>query len=243
MTLRHLPVLAVALLVSGCGNNPKPKTTTATSSRSSARPTRVVRDTVQVRDPDADRRIARLELRVLEKEAQVEDLQSRLDETRAEVVRAMAKLKSAASRAEAASGMAEAEVVLQSLRSSGAQSPGAAQVAKLVRQSANEFDRENYGGALYLANQAKAAAASISGAAADAGRGARAGETAFALPIRLKVASRGNVREGPGTGFGVAFGVEPGTVLNGISYADEWVRVADDGGRSGWIFRSLVTRP
>ena len=245
MTLRSLPLmLAAALAASGCA---KPKPTTTAPSRSSrpSRVTRVVHDTVQVRDLDTERRAARLELRVLEKEAQVEDLQTRLEETRAEVVRAMAKLRSAASRAEAASGMAEAEVALQSLRSSGAaQSPDAAQVAKLVRQSSTEFDRENYGGALYLANQAKAAAASIRGGVVDAGRsGARPGETAFALPIRLKVASKGNVREGPGTGFGVAFGVDAGTVVTGLSYTDEWVRVADDAGRSGWIFRTLVTRP
>jgi uncharacterized coiled-coil protein SlyX len=246
LTLRTLPlVLAAALAVSGC-TKPKPSTAPTRAARASRAtgPTRVVHDTVEVRDPETERRLARLELRVLEKETQVEDLQTRLEETRAEVVRAMAKLRSAASRAEAASGMAEAEVALQSLRSSGAaQSPDAAQVAKLVRQSANEFDRENYGGALYLANQAKAAAASIRGGVADAGRGLRSGETVFALPIRLKVASKGNVREGPGTGFGVAFGVEAGTVLNGLSYTDEWVRVADDAGRSGWIFRSLVTRP
>lgn len=243
MTLRSLPLmLAASLVASGCA---KPKPTTApTRAARASRATRVVHDTVAVRDAELERRVARLELRLLEKETQVEDLQTRLEETRAEVVRAMAKLRSAASRAEAASGMAEAEVALQSLRASGAaQSADAAQVAKLVRQSGGEFDRANYGGALYLANQAKAAAASIRGGVSDAGRGARVGETAFALPIRLKVASKGNVREGPGTGFGVAFGVDGGTVLTGLSYTDEWVRVADDAGRSGWIFRSLVTRP
>ena len=240
-------MLAAALVASACT---KPKPTTAPkrptrSASSSSRPARVVHDTVEVRDPETERRAARLELRLIEKEAQVEDLQSRLEETRAEVVRAMAKLKSAASRAEAASGMAEAEVALQSLRANGAaQSPEGAEVSKLVRQSAAEFDRQNYGGALYLANQAKAAASGARGGISEGGRGgSRPGETTFALPVRLKVASRGNVREGPGTGFGVAFGVEPGAQLTGLSYTDEWVRVSDEAGRSGWIFRSLVARP
>jgi SH3-like domain-containing protein len=71
----------------------------------------------------------------------------------------------------------------------------------------------------------------------------RQGETAFALPIRLKVVNRGNVREGPGTNFAVVFAVEAGSALTGYSYADEWVRVSDDGGRGGWIFRGLVGRP
>jgi uncharacterized protein YgiM (DUF1202 family) len=51
------------------------------------------------------------------------------------------------------------------------------------------------------------------------------------------------VREGPGTSYDVAFEVDRGKMLTGYSYADEWVRVSDDGGRSGWIFRSLIGRP
>jgi uncharacterized protein YgiM (DUF1202 family) len=70
----------------------------------------------------------------------------------------------------------------------------------------------------------------------------RAGETPFALPIRVKATGRGNVREGPGTNFDVAFSVEGGSLLTAHSYIDEWIRVSDESGRSGWIFRALVTR-
>jgi SH3-like domain-containing protein len=73
--------------------------------------------------------------------------------------------------------------------------------------------------------------------------GARPGETGFAVPIKLKMTTRGNVREGPGTNFPIAFAAEPGTMLTGYSYADEWIRVTDENGRSGWVFRSLVGRP
>jgi hypothetical protein len=185
-----------------------------------------------------------MELRVIEKETQVDELQSRLDDTRDEVVRTMAKLETIASRAEAASAVAEADVAAQSLRSAGGAQrlPETVQVNKLVQQSSAEFNKKNYGGALYLANQAKALVAAGK-ARATSGGGARAGETPFALPVRLKVVSRGNVREGPGTTFDVVFAVEPGTALTGFSYADDWVRVTDDGGRSGWIFRGLVGRP
>jgi SH3-like domain-containing protein len=73
--------------------------------------------------------------------------------------------------------------------------------------------------------------------------GARPGETPFAKPIRLQMATRGNVREGPGTNFPVSFAAETGTILTGYSYADEWIRISDETGRSGWVFRSLVSRP
>jgi uncharacterized protein YraI len=205
---------------------------------------KVVRETVTVRDPDLDKRVSRLELQLLARDAQVEDLQARLEDTRAEVVRAMAKLQSVASRAQAASAMAEAEVALQTMKSGQTTDPPeAAQVTRLVRQSATEFDKANYGGALYLANQAKTVASGYRGRLGISREGARPGETPFAVPIKLKTTSRGNVREGPGTNFAVAFTAESGTAITGLSYADEWVRVADDSGRTGWIHQTLVARP
>ena len=195
---------------------------------------------------DLERRIARLELSLMEKEAQVEELQSRLDETRQEVVRAMAKLQTLASRAEAASGIAEAEVALQTLKTAPGQAPTpeGTQASRLLKESSAEFDKGNYGGALYLANQAKMLAGAARGRLSAGERGAqRPGETAFALPIRLVAAGRGNVRAGPGTGSRIEFAVEAGDALIGYSYVDEWIRIGDDSGRGGWIFRSLVARP
>ena len=238
----HCLILAALILATACGGKNDPETK-PTVKRPTTR-ARTVVDTVTIRDPELDRRLARLELRVLEKEAQVEDLQRRLEDTQGEVVRAMSKLQSVASRAEAASGMAEAEVSLQSLRSGTATPADIAQVRKLVQQSSTEFNKQNYGGALYLANQAKALVTSYRGRVASGAREvARAGETPFAVPVRLKVSSRGNVREGPGTGFPIAFGVESGAIVTGLSYSEEWVRISDDGGRAGWIFRSLLARP
>jgi uncharacterized protein YraI len=205
---------------------------------------KVVHDTVTLRDPDMDKRVSRLELQLLARDAQIEDLQARLEDTRAEVVRAMAKLQSVASRAQAASAMAEAEVALQTMKSGvGADPPEATQVTRLVRQSATEFDKANYGGALYLANQAKTVASGYRGRLGVNREGARPGETLFAVPIKLKTTSRGNVREGPGTNFAVSFTADPGSSIIGYSYADEWVRISDDGGRTGWIHQTLVARP
>src|SRR5436305_939312 len=164
-------------------------TTACSQAKPAPPPTiKVVRDTVTVRDPELDKRAARLELQLLARDAQIEDLQVRLEDTRAEVVRAMAKLQSVASRAQAASAMAEAEVALQSMKSGTSQDPPleAAQVTRLVRQSATEFDKQNYGGALYLANQAKTVATSYRGRLGVNREDARPGETLFAVPIKLK---------------------------------------------------------
>ncbi len=227
--------VAFAAITTACSSTPPP--TPAPS-------VKVVRETVLVRDPELDKRATRLELQLLARDAQIEDLQVRLEETRAEVVRAMAKLQSVASRAQAASAMAEAEVALQQMKSGASEDPPeTAQVTRLVRQSATEFNKQNYGGALYLANQAKTVTTSYRGRLGVSKEGARPGETLFAVPIKLKTTSRGNVREGPGTNFAVSFLAEPGSSLTAFSYTDEWIRISDDSGRTGWIHQTLVARP
>lgn len=240
-------ILLVLVLAASCAKPPAPEPAAPAAPSSVGAPTRArtVRDTVVVRDPELERRLGRAELRVIEKEAQVAELQSRLDDARDEVVRTMAKLETLNSRAEAASGMAEADVAIQALRAAGGtQSPELTQASALIRRSNAEFEKRNFGGALYLANQARAFA--LAGRARLAGSTRtppRAGETPFAVPLRLKVTGRGNVREGPGTNFPVAFAVEGGFPLTGMSVVEDWIRVVDDAGRSGWIFRTLVGRP
>jgi Tfp pilus assembly protein FimV len=234
-----LLALAAAVMLSACASNkidsaPAP----AGSRRTAARAAAAAR-------AEQDRKIARLELALLEKDAQVVELQSQLDKAREEVVRGMAKLQSMASRAEAASGMAEAEVALQPLRSGSGQAntPEVTQANRLLREASAEFDQENYGGALYLANQAKTLAAAGTGRLSAGERGSdRPGERPFAVPIPLKAVGSGNVREAPGTSSPLAFAVEEGDELTGYSYVEDWIRISDDMGRGGWIFRKLVSR-
>ncbi len=210
-----------------------------------ARDPRASIETVTVRNPELEQRVAQLELRLLEKDAQIEDLQTRLDDARQEVVRAMAKLQTLATRAEAASAMAEAEIAVQTLRTAaGSQAPpGAVQAGRLLQASTAEFDKSNYGGALYLATQAKALAMDAQGRLASGPKGSpRPGEVVFALPLRLEALGKSNVRDGPGTGFKVNFTLEAGAPLTGYSYVEEWVRITDDAGRRGWVFRTLIGR-
>ncbi len=243
-TIKHYVLalsLATADALGGCFHGRaetalRPAVDTAAARRAAQPP-------APARDPEMEQRLTRLELRVLEKDAQVDELQGQLDEARREVVRAMARLQSLASRAEAASAMAEVEVALQSLRSTSAvmAAPEIAQAQRLLGMSTAEFNRENFGGALYLANQAKSLVGLGRGRLADAARGAmRPDETLFAVPLHLQVLSQSNVREGPGMNFRVLFTLEKGAVLTGHSYAGEWVRVSDAGGRGGWIFASRV---
>ncbi|MFQ5961753.1 MAG: SH3 domain-containing protein [Candidatus Methylomirabilales bacterium] len=190
-------------------------------------------------------KVATLQLRLLEKETQNRELQKKLDEAIQEVVRAKAKLHSLESKAEAASVIAEAEVALKALKANTGEEEGSevTQAEQLLKMSAREFKKQNYGGALYLTGQAKGLIKM--GAARVRSREKipmRAGEVLFALPLPLQVRRTSNVREGPGLGFEVLFNLEQGTRLIGYSYKDQWVRVKDENGRGGWIFHMLVDR-
>ena len=240
LTTSFAGMLGVSLLLGACAHRaPAPGSPPAPDARA---PAPTARETVTVRDAALDRRVGILELRLLAKDAQIEALTRQLDDARQEVVRAMAKLRTLATRAEAASGMAEAEIAVQTLRGNAQHAmPELDQAEHLLQMSSAEFNDENYGGALYLANQAKGAARVGEDRLAGAQQlAARPGEVPFAVPIPLKVTTPTNVREGPGTSFPVLFTLAAGALVVGHSYADDWVRIADDGGRVGWVAGNLV---
>src|SRR6266576_1318453 len=238
-------VLLAALLGAACRPHHPANAPPVRAPRDTARVTQ--RSPAVVRDTALEQRAARLELKVLEQEAQVDELQSRLDDARREVVRAMAKLQSLATRAEAASGMAEAEIALQALRAANGNnappSPEYGQGSQLLQLATTEFDQQNYAGALYLATEAKNAAAAGRGRVSSDDRAStRRGEVPFALPLRLQTTGRANVREGPGAGFKVLFTLEQGVPLVAYSYVDQWVRDRDESDRAGWIHQTLIGR-
>jgi uncharacterized coiled-coil protein SlyX len=187
-----------------------------------------------------ERQIVDLELRLLEKEAQAEELETRLEEARRESVNAMARSRTLATRVEASTGIAEAETALETLPPL-APTQVAAEVRGLIDHAKTELGRQNYGGAVYLADQAKrtAAAAHTRFATAEASA-PRDGEQPFTLPLHLQTTANANVREGPGTGFGVLFTLPADSRLLAYSSTEQWLRIADDSGRRGWIHQSLI---
>ena len=195
--------------------------------------------------------VAGLKLLLLEKNTQIKELEERLvslqkkyDEVIQEVVRDKAKLRSLESKAEAASNMAETEIsfkVLKGQESDPEMETELSQAEQLLMRSAQEFKKENYGGALYLANQARnhLRMAQIRHKGRDR-LDPVSGEILFTLPLPLKVLRASNLRQGPGLDFKVIATLEPQTPLVGYSYKGPWVRVKAEDGRTGWIYQTLV---
>ncbi|MCG6945497.1 MAG: SH3 domain-containing protein [Deltaproteobacteria bacterium] len=201
--------------------------------------------------------MAKLQLRLLERDAQIQQLEERvnsqqgmLDEAILEVVRAKAKLRSLESKAEAASEMAEAEIAVKALKAQLAgqtQNPELIKAQELLKMSAQEFKRENYGGAVYLTSQAKGhirAGQILLGAREEVAPIKRLppvkGEVFFALPLPLQVLKTSNLRAQPDLESDVITTLETGTPLIGYSYKGQWVRVTSEDGNNGWIFQTLI---
>jgi hypothetical protein len=199
----------------------------------------------------AEARAVELSSRLLEKSAELQGsterqvaLQRQLDDAVQEVVRAKAKLRSLESRADAASTMAEAEIALKALQGRGAavNRQELDKAEDLLRMSSEEFERENYGGALFLATQAKTHLHAAE--AAPAPRSAAVTEgVPFAAPLRLVVKADANVRQGPGSRFEVIGTVAKGAEVTGTARQNRWVRVTDSRGLTGWVFDELLDEP
>jgi hypothetical protein len=236
--MRALLVLS-ALSLTACG--PKPAgTRPAPVSPPAVAPTRA--ETITVRDPAMERELARIRIDLLERSAQLEDTERRLGEATTEVVRAMARLRTLATRAEAASSIAEAEVTVQQLKGrAGAQAPSEVREAEAaLRNASAAFDAENFGGAVYLATQAKRIATAGRGRLAEAGTATRPGERALAVPVPLTTTARANLRAAPGGTAEVIETVPAGTALTAYAASQEWLRVTMSDGRSAWIHQSLA---
>ncbi|HUJ78714.1 MAG TPA: SH3 domain-containing protein [Nitrospiria bacterium] len=192
---------------------------------------------------EMDEKLALTRLQLLEQDAQKAELGRKLDEATLEVVRTKAMLQSLESKAEAASTLAEGEIALKAIKTKvGATSPaGLDQAEALLYKSNQELKKENYGGALYLAAQAKSLIKE------DQDRlqirqniVLLAGEVTFDIPIPLRANDQANVRKEPDLEAPILFVLQEGDKLVGYSYRGVWVHIATDDGRRGWIHYSLI---
>ncbi len=201
-----------------------------------------------------EQEVAQMKVQALEQEALINDLrlkskrqQKNLDTAIADVVRAKAKLRSLDSKAEAATAVAEAEIALKALQSRAASNNWTAldeiDVAEhLLGQSVQEFNADNYGGALYLANRTKSHVRAIQDRLSGlANLNPVEGETSFAQPVPLKVIKTSNLRAGPGLTHRIIAELQTGTRVTGFSYKGGWIHVEVAADKTGWIFQTLVS--
>jgi uncharacterized coiled-coil protein SlyX len=202
-----------------------------------------------------DQELSTLKIKTIEQDAVIHELrrrsatqQKRLDEAIVDVVRSKAKLRSMESKAEAATTIAEAEVAFKALQKQAASFDWISldEIAiseHLMEMSAQEFNAQNYGGALYLANQAKGrvrTAQESLNSMLNTSPASGEGAFSFAQPLPLKVLKRSNLRSGPGLDYKIVVELEKGTLIVGLSHRKDWIHVKAPEEMTGWIYRPLV---
>jgi hypothetical protein len=203
-----------------------------------------------VREDERDRLLAQMQLKLLARDAanlrlqaELDEVRQRLDDAVLEIVRSKAKLGSLGSRAEAATALSESELLLKSLRRERGVSAGEIAAAEKMLGLANkEFKDGNFGGAFYLASNARTSlglvASRVKGAAPSAAESSA--ESKFALPLRLQFVVRANVRDAPRTDSKVLRVADKGAAALGIAHRDRWVLVEFPDGLRGWSFHDQL---
>lgn len=199
--------------------------------------------------------VAALQLDLVQRAAEISRLSAalelskkQLDEAVLEVVRSKAKLGSLGNRAEAATALAEGESLAKTMRARSAAAtsdPDIAAAERLLALGNQEFKNENFGGAYYLASNARTAFAVLAARSAGpvpSAEGDRPGST-FAAPVRLAFSVRGNVRDRPSTDAKPIRVLDKGSVVKAIAAKDLWVLIEMPDGQRGWAFYDLLVPP
>ena len=163
-----------------------------------------------------------------------------LDDAIQEVVRAKAAQRSVESQAEAAAQMAETEIALETFRTElgGRPSPELIDAERQLELSNKEYEAQNFGGALYLAFQAKAKISE--GTRKLEEQTEMGGTTYLESPLTFTLNSRSNLRRGPGLEFGVIQILDKGVTVTGDTLKGSWVQVEREDGTRGWIHEDLL---
>jgi hypothetical protein len=202
-----------------------------------------------------EQELSALKIQAIEQDAVIDELrrrsdaqQKRLGAAIVDVVRSKAKLRSMESKAEAATTIAEAEIAFKALQKQAASfdwiTLDEIDISEhLLEMSAQEFNAQNYGGALYLANQAKGRVRTAQdrlNSMVNNSPGSGEGSLSFVQPLPLKVLKRSNLRSGPGLEHEIVVQLEKGTLIVGLSHSKHWIQVEAPGEITGWIYRPLV---
>jgi len=191
-----------------------------------------------------DSEVAKLQLKLLEKQAEINQHVLSQQYAIQEVVRTKAKLRSHSSKAEAVANMAEVKMVLKAV----AAGPTNEQQRRVVRQAermlamSNEaLEEGNIDGASYLSNRAHQLVQPIRERQRDQKRSEKSGaEVVFASPLIMTVLKRCNVRMAPDIKEAVLFRLDSGASVKALAYVENWVRIEDESKDRGWVYYQLL---
>ncbi|WP_456406204.1 SH3 domain-containing protein [Thiolapillus sp.] len=179
-----------------------------------------------------------LQLQLLEKQSRIAQLLQAHSRVVQEVVRAKARLRSRHSKAETVANLAELKLSLKNAESQNAgEQPHILQRARqFLTMAEAELDNNNFEGASYLMGQARRTLARTK--APETGNVDP--DSAFPVPLQLKLKTTGNVRSGPSRKQQALFQLKAGTEVSAIDRNGLWVQIRTPEGKTGWVHFSLL---
>jgi hypothetical protein len=207
-----------------------------------------------IEERDAQRRqLAAFQLSMLAKQSelsrtqqQIKSLQRQLNDNVLELARTKGKVRNLNSRAEAAASLAEAEIILKSTRTKINNKPDERldRADQLIRMGGSEFNEDNFGGAIYLVEEARILIDAVNAhqITSLSDPVPSAGEVEFVTPVAFKAITKSNVRDTPSLSGAVVYKLDEGQEVDAIGYVGTWVHIKlnDDAG-TGWIYYELIT--
>ena len=188
--------------------------------------------------------VARLELKLLEKQSEINQLlQSQRNAIR-EAVRAKSKLRSHSSKAGAVANMVETKIALKAINPeqlNEQQQSIHAQAKELIAMSDKALDEGNIEGASFLSGKARQLIMTINGQSSNGEKQDRSlARVHFISPLSMKTAKRSNVRDIPDLKGKVLFQLQSGVQVRALAHSDAWIQIEDARNRKGWVYYQLL---
>lgn len=212
------------------------------------------RDLLRQQTEAREKEVARLQLKVLEKNARIWEVEAQLEERERDLVETRTRLERIDTRtqaltgpAQAAAAIAEAEAAFHVAAVQGEIDPAAEsaqEIERLLQAGTAAYEAGDYVRAADLGDRVmRRLSKTFSAQPPDNTRSLNYPERPLANPVVFRVRVNSYVRRGPGMGFAAPASLAAGSEVTGLATRGQWVKIRGPGNVRGWIYRKLLAVP
>ena len=187
---------------------------------------------------------AKLQIKLLEKDAEINRLASRQKGLEREQVREKVKIHPPKNKAEAVALLAETETDINTakeLAKNGTDKQTFGKLDQIMAEGKAEIEQGNFDKAYTLASEALELARSIH--LKRAVKSQKGPVLNFSPPMSMQVSKRSKIRKLPNIHAQIMQILEPGSIVTATGYQGHWMKVTVKDQEPGWIYYSLLTVP
>lgn len=187
---------------------------------------------------------AKLQIKLLEKDAEINRLASMQKGLEREQVRKKVEIHPPKNKAEAVALLAETETDINAAREiarNEADRQALSRIDQLLAEGKAEIEQGNFDKAYTLATEALELTRSMQ--LKRAVKLQKAPVSNFLPPMPMQVSKRSKIRKYPNIHAQIIQILEPGTIVTATGYQGHWMKVTVKDQEPGWMYYSLLTVP